>query len=74
MSIDSLDSGVSSTTVAASLEARASEIAAAAKLYQRLPAYREDLAAGLESLMGGLNHQWGVFLRKCAEEAAHGPR
>lgn len=63
---------VDALAIAGSIEARAKEIAAAAKLYQRLPAHRADLAAGLESLVEALNHHWAIFLRKREEEAASG--
>lgn len=63
---------ITSLEIAASLESRAAEIAAAAKLYQKLPAHRDDLAAGLESLVEALDHHWSAFVRKRDEEAASG--
>jgi glutamate-1-semialdehyde aminotransferase len=51
----------SSIAVAAELEACAKEIAAAAKLYQRLPAHRDALAAALDSLVEALNLHWSRF-------------
>lgn len=61
-----------SITSAANLEVLAKEIAAAAGLYKRLITQRDSLAAGLESLVDALNHNYGIFLRKRAEEAAGG--
>jgi hypothetical protein len=55
----------SSIAIAAELEVCAKEIAAAARLYQRLPAHRASLATALDSLMEALNHHWSRF------EAAH---
>jgi hypothetical protein len=63
-----------SIAIAASLEALANEIAAAAKLYQRMPVHRDALDAGLGSLVEALNHHWGVFVAKRTSEAAHAPR
>ena len=65
---------IDSAVLAASIAATAMEIAAAAALYQRLPAQRNDLVAGLESLVEALEHEWAVFARKRAEEAAHAQR
>jgi hypothetical protein len=67
VSIDSVD-------FAASLEATAKEIAAAAALYQRLPAQRDDLIAGLGSLTDRLQLEWKAFILHAAKEAASAPR
>jgi hypothetical protein len=65
---------ITSVEIAASLEKVASEIAAAAKLYQRMPVHRDDLAVALGSLVEALDHHMGVFTRKRDEEAAHAPQ
>jgi hypothetical protein len=65
---------IESYEIASSLEAVASEIRYAAHSYIRLPSYRDDLAAGLESLKERLDAIWAVFLRIRAEEAASAPR
>jgi hypothetical protein len=59
-----------SIAVAASIEAEAKEVVAAASLYQRLPEARENLATGLELLMDRLNDTYKVFLSNRATEAA----
>lgn len=41
--------------IAASIEATAKEIAAAAGSYQRMPHFRQDLEAGIDVLIGQLN-------------------
>ena len=50
---------IDSVVIAASLEATAKEIAAAAGLYGRLPQARGNLAAGLEILEGAARRRMG---------------
>ncbi len=61
MSYDSVD-------FAASLEATAREIAAAAAMYQRLPAKRHELTAGLISLIERHKLEWTAFICTVAKE------
>jgi hypothetical protein len=63
-----------SKTMAASLESTAKELAAAARLYQRMNSGQDSLAAGLGSLMEQLQGDWLNFLRARAREAAHAPQ
>ena len=66
---------INSADIAASIDAHARELSAAARLYQNLQyANREATAAGLESLKAALDYDWLIFLRKRAEEAAHAPQ
>lgn len=60
--------------MAASLEATAKEIAAAAQMYQRLPKQRSDLASGLGSLHSRLELEWAAFITKAAQELSSEPR
>jgi hypothetical protein len=50
--------------IAASIEAVAKEIAAAAGSYQRMPNFQQDLAAGIEVLMQRLIDAHRVFVAK----------
>jgi hypothetical protein len=50
--------------IAASIEATAKEIAAAAGSYQRMPHFRQDLEAGLDVLIGRLNELHAVVIKK----------
>jgi plasmid stability protein len=61
---------VTSADIAASLEAQAKEIAAAAAVYPRLPDDRDALAAGLGAMLDALNENFRIFTRKRAQEAA----
>lgn len=61
-----------SVAMAASIEALAQEIAAAAKLYQRMVAHRDSLSASLGSLVERLVEVEAIFQAKCAKEAAGG--
>ena len=59
--------------MAASLEATAKEIAAAAALYQRLPAERSNLASALNALHARLDIEWLAFITKAAVESLNVP-
>ena len=65
---------MTSLDMAASLEATAKEIAAAAALYQRLPAERGKLAGALGSLTDRYKLEWAFFITKAATESLNVPR
>ena len=65
---------MTSLDMAASLEATAKEIAAAAALYQRLPAERSSLASALGSLTDRYKLEWAFFITKAAVESLNVPR
>lgn len=54
--------------IAASLEAQAKEIAAAAHLFTRMPLLRDQLYAALEQQMDDLSDTWSVLTKKYREE------
>ena len=65
---------MTSLDMAASLEATAKEIAAAAALYQRLPTERSRLASALGSLTDRYKLEWAFFITKAAVESLNVPR
>jgi hypothetical protein len=59
---------MTSVDLAAALEAKAKEIAAALAVYQRMPVLRESLALAIDLLVNDLVDQWTTLLRALESE------
>jgi hypothetical protein len=60
-----------SIEIAARIENKAKEIAAAMNVYPRLPRMRHTLAMSADLMLGELNQLWGEMLRQLEQETVN---